>query len=78
MIVSEQRFGFSFPICAHACESISSQELPVPSTLVKAAKSRIAETKEILYEINEPHHDITNIMGLQPAWIQTSLRIRAV
>jgi hypothetical protein len=27
---------------------------------------------------NEPRHDKTNIMGLQPAWIQTSLRIRAV
>jgi hypothetical protein len=26
----------------------------------------------------EPHHDKTNIMRLQPAWIQTSLRIRAV
>jgi hypothetical protein len=28
--------------------------------------------------IIEPHHDKTNIMGLRPAWIQTSLRIRAV
>jgi hypothetical protein len=26
----------------------------------------------------EPHHDKTNIMGLRPAWIQTSLRIRKV
>jgi hypothetical protein len=26
----------------------------------------------------EPRHDKTNIMGLRPAWIQTSLRIRAV
>jgi hypothetical protein len=27
---------------------------------------------------NEPRHDKTNIMGLRPALIQTSLRIRAV
>jgi hypothetical protein len=27
---------------------------------------------------NEPRHDKTNIMGLRPAWIQTSLRIREV
>jgi hypothetical protein len=26
----------------------------------------------------EPRHDKTNIMGLRPAWIPTSLRIRAV
>jgi hypothetical protein len=26
----------------------------------------------------ERRHDKTNIMGLRPAWIQTSLRIRAV
>jgi hypothetical protein len=26
----------------------------------------------------EPRHDKTNIMVLRPAWIQTSLRIRAV
>jgi hypothetical protein len=26
----------------------------------------------------EPRHDKTNIVGLRPAWIQTSLRIRAV
>jgi hypothetical protein len=30
---------------------------------------------ESLYE---PLHDKTNIMGLRPAWIQTSLRIRAI
>jgi hypothetical protein len=30
--------------------------------------------KNFLYE---PRHDKTNIMGLRPAWIQTSLRIRA-
>jgi hypothetical protein len=29
-------------------------------------------------ETNEPRHDKTNIMGLRPAWIQTSLRIRAI
>jgi hypothetical protein len=28
--------------------------------------------------IYKPCHDKTNIMGLRPAWIQTSLRIRAV
>jgi hypothetical protein len=27
---------------------------------------------------NELRHDKSNIMGLRPAWIQTSLRIRAV
>jgi hypothetical protein len=28
--------------------------------------------------VNEPRHDKTNIVvGLRPAWIQTSLRIRA-
>jgi hypothetical protein len=26
----------------------------------------------------EPRHEKTNIMGLRPAWIQTSLRINAV
>jgi hypothetical protein len=26
----------------------------------------------------ELRHDKTNVMGLRPAWIQTSLRIRAV
>jgi hypothetical protein len=26
----------------------------------------------------EPRHDKTNIVGLRPAWMQTSLRIRAV
>jgi hypothetical protein len=26
----------------------------------------------------ETRHDKTNMMGLRPAWIQTSLRIRAV
>jgi hypothetical protein len=33
---------------------------------------------QLLDKTNEPHHDKTNIMGLQPAWIQTSLRTRAV
>jgi hypothetical protein len=28
--------------------------------------------------LNEPRHDKTNIVGLRPAWIQTSLLIRAV
>jgi hypothetical protein len=28
--------------------------------------------------IYEPHHDKTNIVGLRPAWIQTSLSVRAV
>jgi hypothetical protein len=32
----------------------------------------------LLKTTNEPCHDKTNIMGLRPAWIQTSLRIRAV
>jgi hypothetical protein len=31
-----------------------------------------------LHKIYEPRHDKTNIMGLRPVWIQTSLRIRAV
>jgi hypothetical protein len=26
----------------------------------------------------EPHHDKTNVMRLRPAWIQPSLRVRAV
>jgi hypothetical protein len=29
-------------------------------------------------KVFEPRHDKTNIMGLRPAWIKTSLRIRAV
>jgi calmodulin len=29
-------------------------------------------------KIYEPRHDKTNVMRLRPAWIQTSLRIRAV
>jgi hypothetical protein len=32
----------------------------------------------LIVEINELRHEKTNIMGLQPAWSQTSLRIRAV
>jgi hypothetical protein len=36
------------------------------------------ETPYHVVSINEPRHDKTNIMGLRPAWIQTSLRIRAV
>jgi hypothetical protein len=32
----------------------------------------------LLYRIYEPCHDKTNIMGLRPVWIPTSLRIRAV
>jgi hypothetical protein len=31
-----------------------------------------------IHIIFEPRHNKTNIMGLRPAWIQTSLRIRAV
>jgi hypothetical protein len=30
------------------------------------------------YGLYEPRHEITNIMGLRQAWMQTSLRIRAV
>jgi hypothetical protein len=34
---------------------------------------------QVIYSnIFEPRHDKTNIMGLRPAWIQTSLRIRTV
>jgi hypothetical protein len=32
----------------------------------------------IIEKIYEPCHDKTNIVRLRPAWIQTSLRIRAV
>jgi hypothetical protein len=32
----------------------------------------------VLDSTYEPCHDKTNIMGLRPAWVQTSLRIRAV
>jgi hypothetical protein len=39
---------------------------------IKGDKS-LANSETII----EPHHDKTNIMGLRPAWIQTSLRIRA-
>jgi hypothetical protein len=35
-------------------------------------------TGDLLFELNEPHHDKTNIMRLRPAWVQTSLCIRAV
>jgi hypothetical protein len=31
-----------------------------------------------MQRIFEPRHDKTNIVGLRPPWIQTSLRIRAV
>jgi hypothetical protein len=34
--------------------------------------------QHLRYKSNEPRHDKTNIMDLRPAWIQTSLRIRAV
>jgi hypothetical protein len=30
------------------------------------------------FTVNEPRHDNTNIVRLRQAWIQTSLRIRAV
>jgi hypothetical protein len=32
----------------------------------------------VFYAVYEPRHDKTNKVGLRPAWIQTSLRIRAV
>jgi hypothetical protein len=32
----------------------------------------------LILNLIEPRHDKTNLVGLQPAWIQTSLRIRAV
>jgi hypothetical protein len=32
----------------------------------------------LLHLLYEPHHDKPNIMGLRPAWIQTSLRIYSV
>jgi hypothetical protein len=38
-------------------------------------------TDYILHDIQtsyEPRHDKTNIVGVRPAWIQTSLRLRAV
>jgi hypothetical protein len=34
--------------------------------------------KKVEKVIFEPRQDKTNIIGLRPAWIQTSLRIRAV
>jgi hypothetical protein len=39
---------------------------------------KISVTNVSLTLIFEPCHDKTNIMGLRPAWIQTSLRICAV
>jgi hypothetical protein len=34
--------------------------------------------EKVKYNKYEPRHDKTNVMRLRPAWIQTSLRIRAV
>jgi hypothetical protein len=34
--------------------------------------------KDVSMFRNEPRHDKTNIVRLRPAWIQASLRIRAV
>jgi hypothetical protein len=39
---------------------------------------RIVAAESLYVHTYEPRHNKTNIMGLQPAWIQTSLRIRAV
>jgi hypothetical protein len=44
------------------------------STLIVRALEVVSYFKKVF----EPRHDKTNIMGLRPAWIQTSLRIRAV
>jgi hypothetical protein len=49
---------------------------PLPP--VKQKRGSECNEKVFSYELYEPHHDKTNIMGLRPAWIQTSLRIRAV
>jgi hypothetical protein len=34
--------------------------------------------ERLIDNTNEPRHDKTNIVLLRPAWIQISLRIRAV
>jgi hypothetical protein len=50
---------------------------------LRAALERVSTLEEELATANqevskfEPRHDKTNIMGLRPAWIQTSLRIPA-
>jgi hypothetical protein len=40
--------------------------------------SPYSQSNNISKLLYEPRHDKTNIMGLRQAWIQTSLRIRAV
>jgi hypothetical protein len=42
---------------------------------LKTKEKKQCKTSNLIFE---PRHDKTNIMGLRPAWIQTSLRIRAV
>jgi hypothetical protein len=39
--ISKHKFPFKLPICVQACGSMSSQELPVPSTITTATKINI-------------------------------------
>jgi hypothetical protein len=46
--------------------------------LTRKMAAEIEKYLQRIKNIFEPCHDKTNIMRLRPAWIQTSLRIRAV
>jgi hypothetical protein len=48
------------------------------SSCCKIITDEIKVIQLLKNQINEPRHDKTNIMGLRPAWIQTSLHNRAV
>jgi hypothetical protein len=48
---------------------------PKKDTVIRS--NRFLKSQDMVH-VCEPRHDKTNIMGLQPAWIQTSLRIHAV
>ncbi|XP_060551075.1 putative tRNA (cytidine(32)/guanosine(34)-2'-O)-methyltransferase [Ruditapes philippinarum] len=52
---------------------------PIPGVIqIQGDITKVTRHTRIYTITFEPRHDKTNIMGLRPAWIQTSLRIRAV
>jgi hypothetical protein len=50
-------------------------EMDTPFMLLVKAMAYVLAKLNSTYE---PRHDKTNIMGLRPAWLQTSLRIHTV
>jgi hypothetical protein len=72
---SLNNFSLLWPIDTKLCVTVAYMKTQLEiATQVSVIKVNVTVAKII----NEPCHDKTNVMRLQPAWIQTSLRIRAV